>query len=65
MVPLTKKKSSRSHTRERRAHHAITQPQLVECPKCHSQKMPHQVCPVCGTYNGREVITPKTPKKKS
>ncbi len=65
MVPLPKKKSSRAHTKERRAHHAITQPKLVECPKCHSPKLPHHVCLVCGSYNGREVITVKTPKKAS
>ncbi len=27
-----------------------------ECPQCHSPRLPHRVCPVCGTYAGREVI---------
>ena len=26
------------------------------CPQCHNPKLPHHVCPTCGTYNGREVI---------
>ena len=26
------------------------------CPRCHSPRLPHRVCPVCGTYAGREVI---------
>ncbi len=60
MVPLTKKKSSRSHTKERRQHHAITQPQLVECPQCHNMKMPHHACSFCGTYDGREVLEKKS-----
>lgn len=61
MVPLPKKKASHARKNERRAHHAITQPQLVPCPQCHNMKMPHEVCHFCGTYNGREVIEVKKP----
>ena len=25
------------------------------CPQCHSPRLPHRVCPVCGSYKGREV----------
>ena len=32
-------------------------PRLNECPRCHSPRLPHRVCPVCGTYAGREVIS--------
>ena len=28
------------------------------CPQCHSPRRPHRVCPVCGTYAGREVVAP-------
>ena len=28
----------------------------MECPQCHSVKLPHRLCPECGYYNGREVI---------
>ncbi|HXR31795.1 MAG TPA: 50S ribosomal protein L32, partial [Solirubrobacterales bacterium] len=24
--------------------------------RCHSPRLPHRVCPTCGTYAGREVI---------
>jgi large subunit ribosomal protein L32 len=34
-----------------------------ECPQCHSPKLPHHVCPTCGTYNGREVIKMEGQKK--
>jgi large subunit ribosomal protein L32 len=29
---------------------------LAECPHCHERKLPHQACPHCGYYRGREVI---------
>ena len=30
-------------------------PRLNSCPRCHSPRLPHRVCPTCGTYAGREV----------
>jgi large subunit ribosomal protein L32 len=65
VAPLTKKKSSKSHTRERRAHFGIKIVQLVNCPQCQTPKMPHEACPTCGTYNGHQAINIETPKKKT
>jgi large subunit ribosomal protein L32 len=28
---------------------------MSECPQCHERKLPHQVCPHCGFYRGRQV----------
>jgi len=28
-----------------------------DCPRCHAPKLPHHVCPACGFYNGRKVLT--------
>ena len=64
MGPLTKKKYFTARQGERRSHLHLEQPPMNECPQCHSPKMPHRVCPTCGTYNGREVIKIKTPKGK-
>ena len=33
-------------------------PTLNACPRCHSPRRPHRVCPVCGTYAGREIVAP-------
>ena len=41
---------------ERRAHHALTTPQLEECPHCHQPKRSHHACPNCGWYGGREAV---------
>jgi len=29
---------------------------LVPCPQCKNPKPPHQACPHCGTFRGRQVI---------
>jgi len=60
MSPLPKKKHSKGRHGGRTAHHAIKPVSLAECPQCHSAKLPHRVCLVCGYYNGREVIQPKS-----
>ncbi len=65
MPPLPKRKYPRARRGERRAHLGITPPSLDSCPQCHSPKLSHHVCPTCGTYDGREAIEIKSPKKKT
>ena len=43
-------------TAMRRANHKIAAPTYNACPQCHSPRLPHRVCPTCGTYAGREVV---------
>jgi large subunit ribosomal protein L32 len=62
---LPKKKYPKSRQGKRRSHMALSAPAMVDCPQCHSLKISHHVCPTCGTYNGREVIEIKSPKKKA
>ncbi|MDD5399110.1 MAG: 50S ribosomal protein L32 [Dehalococcoidia bacterium] len=64
MAPLPKKKYPKARQGKRRSHLAKTPAAFIECSRCHSPKLPHQVCPSCGTYDGREVIEIKSPKKK-
>lgn len=49
-------RNTRSHTNNRRSHHALVQDQLAKCPKCGQFKLSHRICENCGTYNGREVL---------
>jgi len=30
---------------------------MVSCPQCGETRLPHHVCPHCGVYKGRQVIT--------
>ncbi|MFQ5826319.1 MAG: 50S ribosomal protein L32 [Dehalococcoidia bacterium] len=64
MPPLPKKKTAKARRGKRRSHLGLRPPALDTCPQCHSPKLSHRVCPVCGSYAGREVIEIKSPKKK-
>jgi large subunit ribosomal protein L32 len=66
MGALPKRKYARARQGKRRGHiRKASSPQLESCPQCHSPKLPHHVCPTCGTYDGRQVIEIKSPKKKT
>jgi large subunit ribosomal protein L32 len=42
---------------QRRAHHdKVTAPNLIPCPQCGEQTVPHRVCPSCGHYKGRQIL---------
>jgi large subunit ribosomal protein L32 len=55
-VAVPKRKMSRSNTRSRRAQWKAKAPTLVSCDRCRETKLPHTVCPNCGTYNRRQVV---------
>jgi large subunit ribosomal protein L32 len=55
-MAVPKQRQSHARTHKRRSQHRIAAPALHACPRCHSPKRPHRVCPVCGTYAGREVV---------
>ena len=65
MAPLPKRKIAHARQGERRAHMKIEAEAVMNCPQCNSPKFPHHACTNCGTYNGREVIEIKAPKKKT
>ena len=64
MAPLPKRKYAKARQGKRRSHLAMAAPSLSQCPQCHSSKLSHHVCPVCGSYAGKEIIAIKSPKKK-
>jgi len=50
---------TRSHTANRRSHHALKAPTLAVCSNCESHHRPHHMCQECGFYKGRLVIDMK------
>ncbi|MGH2922782.1 MAG: 50S ribosomal protein L32 [Solirubrobacterales bacterium] len=61
-MAVPKKRQSSARRDRRRAQHKARRPRLNECPRCHSPRLPHRVCPTCGTYAGREVISQEAPE---
>ena len=62
LMAVPKRKTSKARRDKRRAQHKVSAPRLNECPRCHSPRLPHRVCPTCGTYAGREVISHEVPE---
>lgn len=56
-MALPKRRQSKTRGRKRRTHWKAKAPQLSTCPQCHQAKLPHRVCPNCGYYRGRPVIS--------
>ncbi len=55
-MPVPKRKTSKTKRNMRRAHHAMTPPELRECPNCGERTQPHHVCSKCGYYKKRTAI---------
>lgn len=57
-MPNPKRRHTRTRRDKRRTHCKATAPNTSACPQCHQPKLPHRVCPTCGTYRGVEVVVP-------
>jgi len=55
-----KKRHSNARTRARRTHYKVTPLATCLCPECNQPRLPHRVCPSCGSYKGRQIIQVKT-----
>ncbi|MBO4698638.1 50S ribosomal protein L32 [bacterium] len=56
MVPKRKHCSARS--KKRRGGHLKSNPMTtIACPKCGEPMLPHRICPNCGNYKGKEIIS--------
>ena len=55
-MAVPKRKTSTARRDKRRTHWKMEVPAMATCEHCGSVKRPHRVCPVCGYYNGVEVV---------
>jgi len=55
-MALPKRRTSKARRDKRRSHSKLKPLNLSLCPQCHEPKLPHRVCPHCGTYKGKEIV---------
>lgn len=55
---------TKAHTRNRRAHHALSKPALTKDKNTGAVSMRHRVSPITGEYKGKKVIEVSSSKKK-
>ena len=55
-----KRRWSKQRTHTKRSTWKLENKNLVECPHCHEKMMQHRVCPSCGYYDGKKVISTET-----
>jgi large subunit ribosomal protein L32 len=55
-MSVPKRRKTKSTVNQRRMHHFLASPVLVNCSKCGKPKRAHSVCLNCGFYKKREVI---------
>jgi large subunit ribosomal protein L32 len=58
-MAVQQNKKSRSRRGMRRAHDRIAAPAVIFC-SCGEPRLPHSVCPACGSYKGRKVVESKS-----
>jgi len=55
-MPNPKRRHSKARRGKRRAHDFLQVVNPGVCPQCLEPKAPHQACPKCGFYKGRQVM---------
>ena len=57
-MAVPKRKHSKARRDKRRSNvWKLTAPEIAKCPQCNGYKRPHRLCPECGYYNGRQVVS--------
>ena len=55
-MAVPKQRTSKAKRDKRRSHDSLVNVGRSVCPQCSGPKLPHRVCPSCGSYRGRTVI---------
>ena len=57
------RRTSKTAKRLRRTHFKLSVSGLVTCPNCGNMIQSHRVCPSCGHYNGKQVVSTENKAK--
>ena len=57
------RRTSKTAKRLRRTHFKLSVSGLVTCPNCGNMIQSHRVCPSCGHYNGKQVVSSENKAK--
>ncbi len=63
-MAVPKRRQSKARSRKRRTHDKATGVALSTCSECEAKIRPHVVCPKCGFYKGKRVVTVKVKSKE-
>ncbi|MDA0577800.1 MAG: 50S ribosomal protein L32 [Verrucomicrobia bacterium] len=56
-MAVPKRKTSKSRKNQRKRSHRTSVTTGTRCTQCGGLRRPHRVCPACGYYGGRQVVT--------
>ena len=58
---------TKSHTANRRSHHALKNTNFAKCSNCEALKRRHTICAGCGFYRGKKAVdlVKKTEKRQA
>ncbi len=60
-MPVPKRRLSSSKRDMRRSQHdKVSAPHVVPCSNCSAPSLAHRVCPTCGHYAGRSVVSQRS-----
>ncbi|MCK5809237.1 50S ribosomal protein L32 [bacterium] len=57
-MAVPKRKHCKARSRKRRGGHVkLKVVSVITCPQCSEPMLPHRVCPSCGFYRGKEIVS--------
>ncbi|MFA5051192.1 MAG: 50S ribosomal protein L32 [Patescibacteria group bacterium] len=63
-MALPNRKRSKSRKGVKQYQYRLKKNNLSKCSSCKKSIKPHCICPFCGCYNKKEIISKKTKAKK-
>lgn len=56
-MAVPKKRPSKSKRLKKRTHYKLEAVAIAKCNNCGASKRPHRVCPTCGHYKGKQIVS--------